>query len=130
MIKRDMQAAIEKMLTNVQNATTKSITKKQSMSEQNTNIHRHENQNKSHGPQEGANPQHIYDSKSFGGWNRVGYYRKRSLDCHHAVVRVDLLQFLLDRFTLGIIPKWFVHDSIERVSLSELQENGLVSWIC
>ena len=74
-----MQTTIEKMLTNVQNATAKSITKKQSRSEQNTNIHRHESQNRVHGLQEGANPQHIYDSKSFWGWNRVGYYRKRSL---------------------------------------------------
>ena len=79
MSERDMQTTIEKMLTNVQNATTESITKKQSMSEQNTSIHRHENQNKAHGLQEGANPQHIYDNKSCWGWNRVGYYRKRSL---------------------------------------------------
>lgn len=79
MSKRDMQTTIEKMLTDVQNAATESITKKQSIPEQNTNIHHHENQNRVHGLQEDANPQHKYDNKSFWGRNRVGYYRKRSL---------------------------------------------------
>lgn len=74
-----MQTTIEKMLTNVQNAATEPITKKQHCPEQNTNRHRHENQNRAHGLQEDANPRYKYDSKSFWGWYMVCYYRKRNL---------------------------------------------------